>query len=135
MTRAVLTLASEAHRNRAKRWLSQAPLGTRVEFRAPRRSIPQNDRMWAMLTDVAAQVTHCGRRYTADAWKVLFMHALGREVQFLPALDGTSFVPYGQSSSELSKQEMSDLIDFIAAWGAENGVVFNDTPVVPANAA
>lgn len=129
MTRALLTLTSEAVRLRAKRWLSQAPLGTRVEFRAPRRSIPQNDRMWAMLSDVAAQVTHCGRKYTTDQWKVLFLHALGREIQFLPAIDGAGFVPYGQSSSELSKQEMSDLIDFIAAWGAEHGVVFNDTPV------
>lgn len=134
MTRALLTLTSEAVRLRAKRWLSQAPLGTRVEFRAPRRSIPQNDKMWSMLTDIAAQVTHCGRKYPADAWKVLFMHALGREIQFLPAIDGTTFVPYGQSSSELSKQEMSDLIEFIAAWGAEHGVVFGDSPVA-ANAA
>lgn len=126
MSRALVTLRGNADRERASNWIAKAPAGTRVEFKAPRRSLPQNDRMWAMLTDIAQQKTHAGRRYTADQWKVLFMHACGREVQFIPALDGSTFIPWGQSSSDLSKQEMSDLIDFMAAWGAQNGVVFQD---------
>lgn len=106
--------------------IGSVPDETRVEFKGAKRTLPQNDRMWAMLTDVAAQKTHAGRRYTPDQWKVLFMHACGREVQFIPALDGSTFIPWGQSSSDLSKQEMTDLIECIAAWGAENGVVFHD---------
>ena len=85
--------------------------------------------MWAMLTDIAQQKEHCGRRYTPDQWKVLFMHACGREVQFIPSLDGSTFIPWGQRSSELSKEEMSELIDFIAAWGAEHTVIFHDEQV------
>jgi hypothetical protein len=81
--------------------------------------------MWAMLTEVAEQATHMGQRYTPDQWKILFMYACGREVQFLPGLDGKTFLPWGQSTSDLSKEEMSDLIEFIHAWGAENGVVFH----------
>jgi hypothetical protein len=32
----------------------------------------------------------------------------------------------GRSSSDLSKAEMTDLIDLISAFGANHGVVFHD---------
>lgn len=126
MSKHLLTINSIADRTRAARYVAQAPFGTRVEFRAAKRSLPQNDRMWAMLTDIAAQKQHGGRKYTPDQWKALFMHACGREMQFVPTLDGTSFMPLGYRSSELSKAEMSGLIEFMMAWGAENGVIFHD---------
>lgn len=126
MTRAVISLWRKSDRQAAARLIERVPDGTRVSFKGAKRTLPQNDRMWAMLTDVSRQKDHCGRTYTANQWKVLFLHACGREVQFIPALDGSTFIPWGQSSSDLSKDEMSALIDFIAAWGAQNGVVFND---------
>ena len=128
MPRALITLYGIAERQRAKAWIDKFPVETRVEFKAAKRTLPQNDRMWAMLTDVARQCEHAGRRYTPDQWKVLFMHACGREVQFIPALDSATFIPWGQSSSDLSKHEMSDLIEFMFAWGAEHGVVWSDPP-------
>ena len=126
MSRALITVNGKSDRERASAWALKAPAGTRVEFKKPRRTIPQNDRMWAMLTDIAEQKEHAGRKYSPDQWKVLFMHACGREVQFIPALDNGTFIPWGQSSSDLSKQEMTDLIEFMLAWGAENGVHFHD---------
>jgi hypothetical protein len=126
MSRHLLALYGAADRERAARYIAKAPSGTRVEFKAAKRTLPQNDRMWAMLTDIAAQKEHGGRKYTPDEWKVLFMHACGRETQFAPALNGNGFLPLGYRSSDLSKQEMSDLIEFMFAWGAENGVVFHD---------
>lgn len=126
MSRATLVLSYPSDRLRAAKWLEQAPAGTRIEFKEAKRSLEQNSRMWAMLTDVATQREHAGRRYTPDQWKILFMHACGREVQFIPALDNSTFIPWGQSSSDLSKSEMTELIEFIFAWGAEHGVVFHD---------
>jgi hypothetical protein len=131
MGRAVVVVKHSADRNLIAKWASQVPEGTRVEFKKPKRTLPQNDRMWAMLTDIARQKEHAGRRYTPDQWKVLFMHACGREVQFIPALDGATFIPWGQSSSDLSVEEMTALIEFMFAWGAENGVAFHE----PAEAA
>lgn len=124
--RAVVIVRTEADRTLLRKWASNVPEGTRVEWKAPKRTLPQNDRFWALLTEVAMQKTHAGRRYTPDQWKVLFMHAIGREVQFIPSLDNSTFIPWGQSSSDLSVAEMKDLMDFIEAWGAENGVVFSD---------
>lgn len=126
MSRALVVINAAADRQRVAKWAQTAPWGTRVEFKAEKRSLDQNSRMWAMLTDVASQKQHAGKSYTPDQWKIIFMHACGREVQFIPSLDGATFLPWGQSSSDLSKSEMSELIDFIAAWGAENNVAFHD---------
>lgn len=84
-----------------------------------------------MLTDIAEQVEHCGRKYNKDVWKVLFLHGVGNEVELVPSLDGKSLVPWGRSSSDLSKDEMTQLIEFMFAWGAEHGVAFNDPKTSP----
>ena len=124
MSRWTIVIQTDADRARAVAWAAAAKEGMRIDFKKSKRSMPQNDKMWALLTEVSQQVEHNGRKYEPDQWKVLFMHACGREVQFLPALDGSTFLPWGQSSSELTKEEMSDLIEFILAWGAQHGVVF-----------
>lgn len=126
MSRWTLILHNDLTVQKAINWLRKAPRGMRIEFKMPKRTTPQNDRMWAMLTDIAAVMRKRGKDYTTDEWKVIFMHACCREMRLLPALDGHGFIPYGQSSSDLSKQEMTDLIEFMSAWGAENSVVFND---------
>jgi len=125
-SRVQLVLTGRAIRDKAIRWVNQAPAGTRLEFKPPQRSVEQNDRMWAMLTDICTQHTFNGRKYTTDEAKVVFMHACGREIEILPSLDGKTFIPYGQSSSDLSVQEMADLIDLMFAWGAENGIQWSD---------
>jgi hypothetical protein len=82
--------------------------------------------MWAMLTDIARQLPWHGQRLTPDDWKLIFLDALKREARFVPALDGDGFVNLGRSSSDLSKGEMSDLIEIIFAFGAGHGVSFGD---------
>jgi hypothetical protein len=126
MSRAVLRIDGPTSRARAMRLMERVPTGTRVEFKGARRTLPQNDKMWAMLTEIASQKSHCGRRYTADQWKAIFMHAMGQETVFVPSLDCETFFPLGWRSSDLSKEEMGELIEFIQSWGAQNGVVFAD---------
>ena len=47
----------------------------------------------------------------------------------MPNLEGNGFVNLGRSSSDLTKSEMSDLIELIMAFGANHSVVFRDQPV------
>ena len=127
--RAVVTLHSpirsqSPERMRLRAWVNNCPPGTRIEFRAPRRSIDQNARLWAMIGDVA-KAKPGGRDYDPDDWKCLFMAAWRKEFRVLPSLDGRSLVPIYRSS-ELSKTEMADLQEFIAAWCVENGVELDD---------
>ena len=126
MSRAIITMLTEADRAKATRWIEKAPPGTRIEFKRAKRSIPQNDRMWAMLTDVAEQLPWHGIKLTPDDWKLIFLDSLKRELRMVPNIDGSGFVNLGRSSSDLSKSEMTDLIELIYAFGANHGVVFHD---------
>lgn len=127
MSRALVTLRGRDDRARVVNWALKAPAGTRVEFKATKRTIPQNDKMWAALTDVATQLPWHGRKLHAEDWKFIFLDALKRELRIVPNLDGTGFVNLGRSSSDLSKDEMSDLIELIHEFGAKHGVIFHDT--------
>ncbi len=124
--RALIILATDADRQKAARWAAGVPLGTRIEFKETKRTVPQSDRMWAMLTDVANQVPYHGLKLAPDDWKLVFLDALKREVRMVPNLDGNGFVSLGRSSSDLSKTEMTDLIELIFEWGARHGVTFNE---------
>jgi len=41
-----------------------------------------------------------------------------------PNMDGNGFVDLGRSSSDLTKDEFSDLMELIAEFGARHGVLF-----------
>lgn len=129
MTRATIILSTPSERLKAARWVDALPAGTRIEFKAPKRSIPQNDRMWAMLTDVATQLPWHGIKLSPDDWKLIFLDSLKRELRMVPNIDGSGFVNLGRSSSDLSKSEFTDLMELISAFGANHGVVFHDPEI------
>lgn len=130
MSRALLTLDSTAKRDQAIDWVRKAKTGSRVEFKGPARSLDQNSRFWAMLTDCAVQGRIEGRRFNTEQWKTIFLHAYaeerGIEIKYLPALNRAGMVPCGRSSSDLSVTEMSEVMEFIAAWCAENNITLRD---------
>ena len=126
MSRAVLTLANDDIRAKAIRWIRGVPKDSRVEFKAPRRSLDQNAKMWAMLSEVAVQLPWHGLKLSADDYKLIFLDALKREVRMVPNLESTGFVSLGRSSSDLSKEEMADLITLIQEFGARHGVAFSE---------
>lgn len=119
MNRARLILANDKVRERAIHWIKIAPEKTRVEFKKPRRTLDQNAKMWAMLGDVSKQHLWHGVRLTDNSWKLLFLDALGQELQLVPNLAGDGFVGIGRSSSDLSVAEASDMIELMYAWGAD----------------
>jgi hypothetical protein len=126
MSRALIILNGPRDREKAMGWIKSAPTGTRVEFKASRRTMPQNDRMWAMLTDIAVQLPWHGVKLRPDDWKLIFLDALKREMRVVPNIDGNGFVNLGRSSSDLSKGEMTELIELIFEFGARHGVKFQD---------
>lgn len=126
MSRHLILLNSEAERDRAAQYVALAPDGTRIEFKTAKRSLPQNDLMWSMLTDIARQLPWHGTKLTPDDWKLIFLDALKREVRLAPNLDGNGWVNLGRSSSDLTKDEMSQLIELIKEFGARHDVRFID---------
>jgi hypothetical protein len=128
MSRALIVLNGTSDRHKAMGWIKSAPAGTRVEFKHTKRSIPQNSMLWSLLSDVAEQVPWHGMKLRPDDFKLLFLDALKRELRVVPNLDGNGFCHLGRSSSDLSKGEMTDLIELIIAWGTQKGVKFKLLP-------
>jgi hypothetical protein len=119
-----VVLGNDFTRERAKRIIDRAPPGYVATVSEPKRTLDQNNRMWAMLTDISVAMA-AGRRHTPDDWKAIFMNACGWECQFLEGLDGRPF-PQGFRSSSLTKAQMSTLIDFMQAFGDEHGVQWTE---------
>jgi NinB protein len=115
------------NRSRVLIAIAEAPLGARVTLDdGDQRTNPQNKLMWKLLSFFADQVVHGDRKYDADTWKCILLKAFGKELQFVPSLDGTSVVALGYRSSLLLVEEMSQFIEFIYSEGARIGVVFDE---------
>lgn len=95
-----------------------------LELRQETRSNAQNRRMWAMLGDVARQVNWYGQHLDAEDWKHIFSANLNKQ-RAVPGIDG-GFVVLGTRTSRMSKQEMSELMELMAAFGAQQGVKWSE---------
>jgi hypothetical protein len=95
-----------------------------LELRPEKRSNEQNRRMWAMLTDISNQVEWYGQRLSPEDWKHVFSAGLKKQ-RAVPGIDG-GFVVLGLATSRMTKAEMSELQELIAAFGAEHSVRFRD---------
>lgn len=124
MGRALIQIFREGDRSKAIEWVKRAPWGTRVEFKHSKRSTPQNDRMWVLLTAVSEQLLWHGSFYSPEDWKDYFMHSLSG-ARFMPHEEG-GMVPIGRRTSKLDKGEHSDLTALIEAFAARHNVDLKD---------
>jgi len=92
------------------------------------RSIEQNAKMWAMLTDISSQVDWYGNKLTKEEWKIVLTAGL-KQQKVVPGLDG-GFVAIGSSTSKMSIAEMADLITLGYAFGNEKGVKWSEVEVL-----
>lgn len=113
-------LSHDIARARAIDAVRDAPKGYVVRVEPPTRTVEQNDRMWALLTEVAEQVDWHGQKLSKEEWKDVFTAALKRQ-KVVPGLDG-GFVVLGSRTSKMPKAEISDLMELISAFAAERGV-------------
>ena len=118
-------LAHAEARKRALEAVQNAPDGYAVTISEPTRTLEQNSRLWASLTDVSQQVEWYGKKLAPEDWKHVFTASL-KKLEVVPNLDGTGFVALGLSTSKMSKREISELLELIYAFGAERGVIFGD---------
>ena len=122
-----IRLVGAYQRQRAKELIDKAPDGHVVKVSEPTRTGEQNDRMWAMISDVSRAKPE-GRTHVPEVWKAIFMQACGHAVAFETGLNGQPF-PIGFRSSRLTKSQMSDLIECIYEYGARHGVRWTELPL------
>lgn len=117
-------LRGQAQRDLACDLVRGAPVDAVVNIREANRSLDQNAKLWAILSDISRAMPE-GRRWTAETWKAAFMHSLGHQVQFADGLDGAGPFPLGFRSSRLTKAQMADLITLAMEYGDRHAVAWS----------
>lgn len=91
------------------------------------RTLEQNAKLWAMLTDIAEQIDWVidGRlqKLEPDEWKDILTAGLKQELRVAQGISG-GVVLLGQRTRKMTVKQLSDLIELMNAFGAERGVRF-----------
>ena len=95
------------------------------------KSREQEEKYHAMIGEVAKQAQHLGASWQAEDWKRLLIDKFARETgrthgKVIPNLDKTGVVEVGIQSRKFSTSDGSEFIEWLHAWGAENGITYSD---------
>lgn len=107
------------------------------------RTLEQNAKIHAMLTDIANQAMHLNQKLDADSWKRLCVAQFRsdcidndvsrladywRKIDFklMPSLDGRSLVQLGAQTREMPKYVMAGLVEWLYVYGAENNIAWSE---------
>lgn len=135
--RRIFTLAHAEARRRAAEAVRLAPDGYVVRVSPPGKSRDQEERYHAMIGDIAKQWTFMGRKWDADDVKRILVDAfaeamrqagtpLHHDGRIVPSIDGLRVVQLGIQTSKFRKAEASEFIEFLFAWGAEEGIAWSN---------
>ena len=93
-----------------------------------RRNLDQNAKLWALLSDIAQQcemvIGGVLTKASAEDWKDVFTASLCGHQRMAQGIDG-GVVFLGLRTSRMEKDEFSELIELILAYGAEHGVTWS----------
>lgn len=97
-----------------------------LELREETRSSAENAMLHALLTSISQQIEWAGCKRSVEVWKRLlvgsWLRARGEQVEMLPALDGHGVEIVFRRTSELTRAECAELIEYVLAWAAEHGI-------------
>lgn len=126
--RQTFIMAHAEARRRAIQAVQDAPEGYVVQIGEPKRSLAENSLLHALITEISKKIEWAGKPRDVETWKRLLVaawcRATGESIEILPALDGHGVDIVPARTSKLTKKECADLIEFVYAWGAENGIMW-----------
>lgn len=89
------------------------------------RSLPQNGKQWAMYTDIAEQLRWHHNQLGKEDWKISLTNEWKPQT-IVPSISGNGFCVLNASTSKASKQDMSELIEIVYAFGTQSGVKWSE---------
>jgi hypothetical protein len=127
MSRQAFTLHTPEQRRKVARLVSELPKFSRVEVKGPARTLDQNNKLWAMLTDLSEQAVWAGKPRSTGDWKDLMTAAVkvAEGLEAVPGLEGGLMI-LGLHTSDMDVAEMADVITYMLKWGDEYGVIWSD---------
>lgn len=103
-----------------------------LEIKAVNKSREQEEKYHAMIGDISKQASHLGSKWDSESWKRLLVDLFLRENgmyngKILQNLDGTGIIQLGFQTRNFTKEQASEFVEWLHAWGAENGITYTET--------
>lgn len=117
-------------RRRALAAVAEAPDGYGVTVAEPTRSVEQNSAQWPILQAFAEQLVWPVNgqmvRMTKEEWKAVLSAAFQNETARLAMGLNGGVVLLGMRTSEMSKRQFSEWLEFLRSVAADRGVARED---------
>ena len=100
-----------------------------LEIKEANKSREQEEKYHAMIGEIAKQAQHLGSKWDAESWKRLLVDQFCRDNDIktgvvIPNLSGDGIVQLGFQTRKFTKEQASEFVEWLHAWGAENGVTY-----------
>lgn len=96
-----------------------------ITIKEATRKLTQNDKMWAMLSDISKQVEWYGMYLQPEEWKDVLSASLFNE-KMVPAIGDRKMVLLGKRTSFFTVARMAEMIEFMYVFGAEHNVRWSE---------
>jgi hypothetical protein len=96
------------------------------------KSREQEQKYHAMIGEIAKQAQHLGAKWDGESWKRLLVDKFCREIglgsgRIVQNLDGDGIVQLDYQTRKFTKDQASQFVEFLQAWGAQNGITFKES--------
>ena len=100
-----------------------------LEVKDAGKSREQEEKYHAMIGEVAKQAQHLGAKWDAESWKRLLVEQFCKDNGLktgavIPNLAGDGIVQLGTQTRNFTKEQASEFVEWLYAWGAERGVTY-----------
>jgi hypothetical protein len=100
-----------------------------LEIKNAIKSRHQEEKYHAMIGEVAKQAQHLGAKWDAESWKRLLVDQFCKDNGLktgavIPNLSGDGIVQLGLQTRNFTKEQASEFVEWLHAWGAEHGVTY-----------
>jgi len=102
-----------------------------LEIKDTAKSREQEEKYHAMLGEIAKQAQHLGAKWDAEDWKRLLVDQFIKDMngvggsKIIPSLDGTGIIQLGFQTRKFTKEQATEFVEFLLAWGAEHGITYS----------
>lgn len=116
--------------------MTQAGHSLVATFSEESKTREQEKKYHGMIGDISEQAEHLGSKWDELDWKRLLLDKFARETgriggRIIPNLDSNGVVEVGILSRKFGKKDANEFIEWLYAWGSENGCWFTEKVTDP----
>ena len=100
-----------------------------LEIKDASKSREQEKLYHELIGQIAKQAMHMGFKWDAESWKRLLVDQFCKDSGIktgvvIPNLSGDGIVQLGMQTRKFTKEQASEFVEWLYAWGATNGVIY-----------